>query len=219
MRLRFAGCTVDLEARRVCRGRDDVHLSPKAFDTLRILIENRPGAVSKEALLARVWSDTIVSEGSLARVISELRSALDDAARQQIRTVHTYGYAFAADVEFETASHERAGMPVTGTLLLVSGTRTVVLGEGEHVVGRDPACGIPIDSPKVSWRHARIVSDARGATIEDLGSKNGTFVGDERVAGPRLLRDGDELRFGRVRFVFRVVTVSPPTQTDSGSRG
>ena len=57
----------------------------------------------------------------------------------------------------------------------------VTLEEGEHILGRDPDVEIFLDSPGVSRRHARITISAGRATIEDLGSKNGTFVGDQRV--------------------------------------
>ena len=63
----------------------------------------------------------------------------------------------------------------------ISGRQT--LDEGEYVLGRDPNVEIYLDAPKVSRRHARITIAAARATIEDLGSKNGTFVGDQRVDG------------------------------------
>src|SRR4029450_6004515 len=100
MSLRFCGCTLDLEARRLFRGPDVVHLSPKAFEMLRMLAENRPRPMSKAELLTRVWPDAIVPEGSLARVINEIRDTLgDDRKGRIIRTVHTHGYAFVAQVE------------------------------------------------------------------------------------------------------------------------
>src|SRR4029450_4267614 len=99
MSLRFCGCTLDIEARRLFRGRDEVHLSPKAFETLRALVENRPRAMSKAELLQRVWPDVIVSEVSLARVVNEIREALgDDRKGRIVRTVHSHGYAFVGEI-------------------------------------------------------------------------------------------------------------------------
>jgi pSer/pThr/pTyr-binding forkhead associated (FHA) protein len=56
----------------------------------------------------------------------------------------------------------------------------------------------------VSRRHARIVIDRGVAVLEDFGSKNGTFRGKERVAGPIVLADGDAVRIGSQLLTFRV---------------
>lgn len=217
MRLRFGGCTVDFDARRVHRGGREVHLSPKAFRALELLIGRRPAAVSKADLLAEVWPGVFVSDASLARAISEIRDALGDSARQgTIRTVHSFGYAFAAAADVE--STDAIGRRPAAACLLVSSTRTLTLCEGEQVVGRDPASAIPIDSPTVSWRHARISAAGVEAQVEDLGSKNGTHVRGTRIASPVTLQSGDEIRFGRVRFVFRVSAGPPVTETDTGTR-
>jgi DNA-binding winged helix-turn-helix (wHTH) protein len=213
--LHFAGCTIDLGARRLWRGADQVHLSPKALDTLKILIERRPAAVSKAELLERVWPAVFVSEASLTRVINEIRRAVGDDARQggTIRTVHTFGYAFVAEARADAREQYSPGRP-RATCLLVSGARTVVLLEGERLVGRAPDSDVWLDSPKVSWRHARIGVSRGSATIEDLGSKNGTLVGDRRIDRPTRLRHGDEIRIGRVRFVFRTAEARQVTETD-----
>jgi DNA-binding winged helix-turn-helix (wHTH) protein len=99
MRLRFGSCTLDVDARRLFRGENEVHLSPKAFETLRVLVESRPRAVSKAELHARVWPDVFVGDVSLARAINEIRQALgDDRHGRIIRTVHSHGYAFVGEV-------------------------------------------------------------------------------------------------------------------------
>src|SRR2546422_9256486 len=64
------------------------HLSPKAFELLVVLVERRGEAVSKAELLERVWPKVFVSDASLARVVTELRDAIGDDAREMIRTVH-----------------------------------------------------------------------------------------------------------------------------------
>lgn len=218
MRLHFGDCTVDVQARRLFRGKDPVHVSPKAFEALKLLIESRPGAVSKAELLERVWRGVFVSEASLTRTINEIRAAVGDVAREGhvIRTVHGYGYAFAADVRDEAHGPVFAGPP-GAVAALVSATRSVVLREGEHVVGRDPGSEVWIDSPKVSWRHARIVVSPLVTTIEDLGSKNGTHVQGIRIGSATRLVDRDEVRIGRVKFVFRIEHARQATETDAGT--
>ena len=62
-----------------------------------------------------------------------------------------------------------------------------------------------IDSPSVSRRHARVLITPDGAEIEDLGSKNGTFVGGRRIERATPLFNGDEIRLGSVRLQFRYI--------------
>jgi len=73
---------------------------------------------------------------------------------------------------------------------------------GEKVIGRADDCEIIIASPRVSRRHARLFKDAAGFTVEDLGSKNGTFVND-LAARRQVLHEGDEISVGDQKFVFR----------------
>jgi TolB-like protein len=104
VRVHFGDWKLDSETRELRRGATPVHLSPKAFRLLEVLIEQRPAALSKERLFEMVWPDTFVAESNLASLIKEIRTALQDDARQStlIRTVFGYGYAFAADVTVET---------------------------------------------------------------------------------------------------------------------
>lgn len=66
--------------------------------------------------------------------------------------------------------------------------------------GRDPQCGIPLDFPTVSWRHARLTRTPAGILVEDLGSRNGTYLNGVRVTGKVLARPGQEIGLGSVRF-------------------
>ena len=67
-------------------------------------------------------------------------------------------------------------------------------------IGRDPQCDIPLQYPMVSWRHARITRAAEGVLVEDLGSRNGTYVGGIRVTGKVLVKPGQEIGLGSIRF-------------------
>ena len=73
------------------------------------------------------------------------------------------------------------------------------LRTGENIIGRTPECDVQIVGPSVSRRHVRIVITPNGASLEDLGSMNGTFVGDQRISAARKLEDGDEIRIGKER--------------------
>jgi pSer/pThr/pTyr-binding forkhead associated (FHA) protein len=83
-----------------------------------------------------------------------------------------------------------------------------------HVVGRDPDVEVRLDSTSVSRRHARLRVDAAAAMIEDLQSKNGTFVNDAKVVGSAAVNDGDRLRFGSVLTTFRRGTAIASTETE-----
>jgi pSer/pThr/pTyr-binding forkhead associated (FHA) protein len=85
--------------------------------------------------------------------------------------------------------------------------------DGATVIGR-PALEIFLDSPKVSMRHARIDVKGTQAAIEDLNSKNGTFVENARVQVPTALHHGDEIRIGRFKFVFQLEESTGSTETE-----
>ena len=112
---------------------------------------------------------------------------------------------------------ERRGRPF---LVLRDGEgeqRIVVVEEGaaELWVGRGEAAGLRIDwDEEVSALHAQIEVVGGECTLLDDGlSRNGSFVGEERVHGRRRLRDGDTLRFGRTRVLFRRPGESAPEAT------
>jgi ABC-type multidrug transport system ATPase subunit len=68
------------------------------------------------------------------------------------------------------------------------------------VMGRDPQCDEPINHPMVSWHHARLSRTQDGIFVEDLDSLNGTFVDGARISGKVLIRAGQEISLGSVRF-------------------
>jgi hypothetical protein len=214
MRVRFGAFVLDPETRELLRGDTPVALSPKAFDLLSLLVANRPKAMAKSDLLERLWPATFVVEKNLVNLIGEVRSAIaDDPSNPRfIRTVHRFGYAFRdpAGRPGTVGGGRRPGR-VSFVIKWVKGR--VQLDEGEHVLGRDPDVEVCLDSPGVSRRHARITIAGDSATIEDLGSKNGTSVGDQRLDGSRSLGDGDTIRIGSVALTFTVVRAPSSTET------
>ena len=68
--------------------------------------------------------------------------------------------------------------------------------------------------PGVSRRHARIVVRGAEAAVEDLGSKNGTFLEDKRVDGPTPLADRDRVRLGHTVLVYRCARLPGSTETE-----
>jgi DNA-binding winged helix-turn-helix (wHTH) protein len=206
MRLQFGDFVFDSDTREVTRSGTAVAMSPKAFQLLEILITERPKAISKAALHERLWPDTFVSDANLANLVADLRLALGDDAKHPrvIRTVQRFGYAFQA--EARPASDPAGRAP--SAFRLVWADREIPLAEGENVLGRDSDAAAWIDVYSVSRRHARIVVSGDRATLEDLDSKNGTFLRGEPVSGPKpvAMSDGDEIRIGTVVMTLRRFT-------------
>src|ERR1700742_279942 len=101
----FAQFTLDLEAGCLRAGHAEIVLRPKSFALLRYLIENANRLVSKDELMRAVWPNVIVSDDSLKRCVSEVRTALDDKTHRIVKTVPRRGFRFIAplfDVPAET---------------------------------------------------------------------------------------------------------------------
>jgi DNA-binding winged helix-turn-helix (wHTH) protein len=210
---RFGEFTLNIATRQLLLNDAEVHLSPKAFELLALLLANRSRAVPKAELQERLWPDTFVEETNLASLVAEIRRALHDRASQPlfVRTVYGFGYRFIGDVS--TAKVEVRASPDRTRRFLVSDQREMMLMEGANVIGRAEDATIQIDSPGVSRYHARILVSDAGATLEDVNSKNGTFLNGKRLTTPVVLADGGEIRLGSVTLTFRVATPTSRTAT------
>jgi DNA-binding winged helix-turn-helix (wHTH) protein len=208
MPVRFNEFVLDTTTRELLRAGERVHLSPKAYELLATLVESRPKALAKAELRDRLWPNTFVVEANLSNLVGEIRAALGEDSRRPrfIRTVQGFGYAFEGR-ETDSPAPLRCGYRLNW-----SGGRAD-LAEGEHVLGRDPDVSICIESTTVSRRHARLRIEAGEATLEDLGSKNGTFVNDHRIEAPTLLARGDQIRLGSMRLEIRRLGRVPSTET------
>jgi DNA-binding winged helix-turn-helix (wHTH) protein len=224
MRLRFGDFVLDPGTRQLRRGEEERHLGPKAFELLELLLRHRPNVVTKEAIHDRLWPGTFVSASTLATVVGEIRSALDDDASSPrfLRTAHGVGYAFCGDAREEDKSPAAGSPSLAGTASsvvrlsyrLLFDDREISLRPGDNLLGRVGDAVLWIDSPSVSRRHARIRVQGSRAILEDLGSKNGTFCRGERVSSPVALSDGDEIRLGKFRLTVRILPADATTRTD-----
>ena len=215
MRVSFGALVLDSDTRELLRAGAPVPLSPKAFELLCLLVAQRPKAMAKSDLQERLWPNTFVVEKNLSNLVGEIRAAIgDDPANPRfIRTVHRFGYAFREPVsDAGPPSVSRRGEV---SLLVKWATGHMTLGEGAYVLGRDPDAEILLDSPGVSRRHARITIAGGAATLEDLGSKNGTFAAGERVEGARPLGDGDTFNVGSVQLTVSVRQAPGSTETEA----
>ena len=202
MRVTLGEIVVDTDTREIARQGTPIHVSPKAFELLLILIEYQPKAVSREILQERLWPSTFVVEKNLTNLVAELRRAVGDTSSDPrfIRTVTRFGYALR-QAETYTVS------------LTWQGGR-VILGDGEHVMGRASDAAVCLDSQSVSRHHALIRVSGVRATLEDLGSKNGTAIGDTPIEAVTPLADGDRIRIGSVVITCRIRGELASTRTE-----
>ena len=213
VRVQFGDCVLDSDTRQLFVRGVEVHLQPKAFQFLELLIQNRPRVVPKSEIHDKLWPGTFVSGGTLTSLLAEVRSAIGDDAHEGrfVRTVHSVGYAFSAPSQ--EISGRPAGPKIVSAVWLLRGQQRIPLEPGESILGRDPGAAVHLDDPSVSRRHARILVTEHGATIEDLNSKNGTLVGEKRVDGVLALADGDKLRIGVIDLTIRIFPVLESTQS------
>jgi DNA-binding winged helix-turn-helix (wHTH) protein len=215
VRFGFGEFVLDLERRQLLAGAKEIPLSPQALELLRLLLENRPRALSKRELHEHLWPSTFVLDANLAVLISDIRAALGDLARRPkfIRTVHRFGYAFTGEAVVLPPLRAARAQPDL-SCWMVWENREFPLQDGENIIGRHPQAAVCFNLPGVSRRHARI-SIAGDPVLEDLGSKNGTYVNGRRVTRPTCLNDGDEIGVGSVMLIFRSRPVASSTETQA----
>ena len=133
----FGPFRIDVAERHLMREGNTVPLTPKAFDTLMVLVENRGHLLEKEELMQRLWPETFVEEANLTNNISQLRKALgdDSGGHRYIETVPRRGYRFVAEVE------ELSGEP---TELIIEERTRVTLEQEEEVEAATADCGLRI---------------------------------------------------------------------------
>jgi DNA-binding winged helix-turn-helix (wHTH) protein len=208
----FGEFTIDLETRQLTRGTREIHLSPKAFDLLADLIAHQPKVMMKAELVEYLWPGTFVVEANLSNLIAEIRAALTDRPRaaKYVRTAHGSGYAFCGNATRDGGSARASSRT---SCWIEWGKHRFPLASGEHVIGRDPDADVRIESSTVSRRHARLTVSGDKTVLEDFGSKNGTYLHDERVTRPIGLSDGDGIRIGSLLITYHARTTDTSTDT------
>jgi pSer/pThr/pTyr-binding forkhead associated (FHA) protein len=126
-------------------------------------------------------------------------------ALRLLLTVAMYGFLGWAfwvlwqDLRRHSRSLAAAQVPALTLVLQIDGEESSFrFDRSEILVGRDIACDCHLDDRTVSAQHARLAYHHRQWWVEDLSSRNGTFLNQESVAGPLVLASGDQLRFGQV---------------------
>ena len=208
MTLQFGEFVLDEGQRQLLRGHVPVHLEPKAFELLLLLARHRPRALAKQEIHDALWPATHVSESSLAGLVLDLRNAFGDDV-SCIRTVRGYGYAFS-----EAADELATDDPPRSRWAAVWGNHEFALPEGTHLIGRAEECLIRFDSVRVSRHHARVVVTPDAVSIEDLGSRNGTWFEGRRIHGRVAIGSRAEVRVGGETILLVPAGPDAPTLTD-----
>ncbi len=200
---------------RLTRGEVRVQLELKAMEVLVCLAVHGDRLVSRRELVDAVWRTEFIADNTLTHAIGELRKALGDDPRapRYIETIPKRGYRLVAEVRRAPPAPELP-REAECACVVVFGGRCVPLADGEHLIGRAADAAIRVDSKRVSRYHARIAVSWGHAMLEDLCSKNGTFLGDRRVETPVELESGDRITVGPAELVFRVVGLAGSTETE-----
>jgi len=211
----LGGWLVEPTLDRISRDGQIVRLRPRAMDVLICLALEAGKLASKQNIIDAVWRTEFVSEHALTQVVAELRSALGDDARNPsyIENIPRRGYRLVAAVTavaMSVPSARDASLPFK----LQGDDCDHPLIQGPNIIGRTGDADISIDLTEVSRCHARILVQGTTATIEDLGSKNGTFLNGERLDQPALLASGDEIWIGRSVARLRFLIEGEPTMTE-----
>jgi DNA-binding winged helix-turn-helix (wHTH) protein len=212
---RFGAFDLDARTGELRKRGVRVRLQEQPFQLLAILIERAGGLVTRDEIRRRLWtaSTTIAFDQAVNNAVAKIRIALSDSAESPrfVETLARRGYRFIEDIEWvgdpgDAPAPRSTAAPAARAAIvrLTTDDRTVVLTEGSHIVGRDPDVSVWIDSAVVSRHHARLVVQRDCITIEDLGSRNGTFVNGARVVGVSALAHGDQIRIATHALVVHV---------------
>ena len=207
----FGPYRLDPEGGTLWREREIVSIRPKCFDLLIYLIQHREKLVTKETLLADVWKDVVVSESAISRTVAELRDILQDDAEAPrfIETAQRRGYRFIGNV----VEIGKEAFAQRGRVSLVHRGAEFPLADGSHLIGRGREVAIVLHGAAISRHHARINVQGKTILLQDLESRNGTFVNGIRVTGEQSLRAGDRIEIGGETLVVSsptAETIPPP---------
>ena len=109
------------------------------------------------------------------------------------------------DLSFQRFDHHLPNYLVT------RGKRQFVLDKGENLLGRDPQATVYIDHPSVSRHHARISIHGARAVLEDLKSRNGTFLDGRQIETPTEIHHGATIGLGPITLTFVMLPASAST--------
>jgi len=219
---RFGEFELDIAAYVLCRAGQRIRLERIPMEVLVLLVQKAGILVNRTEIQAALWSPDVFvdQDAAINTAIRKIRRALADDAEHPrfVETVVGKGYRFiaslesnVADVRRERSSADGRGVsadPLSSQLpnyLIARGKRQFVLGRGDNLLGRDPKATVWIDHPSVSRHHARISIHLARAVLEDLKSRNGTFLDGRHIERPTEIQHGAVIGLGPIALTFVVV--------------
>ncbi|HXH06964.1 MAG TPA: winged helix-turn-helix domain-containing protein [Vicinamibacterales bacterium] len=177
LRYHFGPFTLDVDRRRLYRGSEPVPLTPKAFDTLLLLVEHPHTVIDKDDLIQRLWPDTVVEEANLTQHIFTLRKTLREYApdRQFIATVPRRGYRFLAEV--------RVDKVLTGAARASTGPARRPLRFTIALPEEAPAARLPVPTLALAPDGSTLLYVARCGRHTVLARRSLSELGVEPIAG------------------------------------
>jgi DNA-binding winged helix-turn-helix (wHTH) protein len=207
----FGQFELDVAAFTLRRNGASVRLEKIPMEVLVLLVENAGALVDRSRIHAALWGPNVFvdRDAAINTAMRKIRRALDeDADRPRfVETVVGKGYRFVAPLERGRAGTQRQ-LP---KYRLMRGKHAFTLEDGDNLLGRDPDVHVHLDHASVSRRHARISVSPDRVVLEDLSSRNGTFVNGQGITLPTELRDGAVIGLGPITLTF--VAPSGPAST------
>jgi DNA-binding winged helix-turn-helix (wHTH) protein/Tol biopolymer transport system component len=195
----FGPFRLDVASLQLWRGDEVVAVTPKAFDTLLVLIRHRARLVRKDELMSAVWGDSFVSEDSLTQNITALRRALGDDPHQPhyITTVPRRGYRFTSPVTERSLSDPTAAPVQSCAGARARGSESNVATAVSEAVTRAPA-------RRPMWRAARDAGRLAAVVISPS-----VLEDDSAQVNPLWVRFAFRSRLRRIRSSRRVARSRP----------
>jgi DNA-binding winged helix-turn-helix (wHTH) protein len=222
---RFSGFELDVAAYMLSRAGHRIKIEKIPMEVLILLVRGAGRLVNRADIQAVLWgSDVFVDHDAATNTaVRKIRRALGDDAEHPrfVETVVGKGYRFIAPVALQSADVDltRSGGAVSServdrlrpSYVLTRGKRQFVLDTGENLLGRDPEARVHVDHPSVSRRHARMSIDSTAAVLEDLESRNGTFVDGRKIETPTEIHHGAIIGLGPITLTFVMVPAGAST--------
>lgn len=228
--VRFAEFELDLAAYALRKGGERVRLEKMPMEVLIRLVRADGALVERGEIRAALWgSDVFVEhDAAINTAVRKIRQALGDDPEKPrfVETVVGKGYRFVASVESVQSRGQGQGNAIASaraaerrtfpSYSMTRGADEFILETGVTVLGRDPSVGVYVEHPSVSRHHARITIEGDEAVLEDLKSRNGTFLDGRRIDAPTRIHRGAVIGLGAITLTFRVLSAPASTRPVTG---
>jgi hypothetical protein len=198
------------------------------MEVLVLLVQKAGVLVNRTEIQSALWGSAVFvdQDAAINTAIRKIRRALGDDAEHPrfVETVVGKGYRFIASLATDAATVRPQEDGADGDAvaadrlrragpyyLVTRGKRQFVLNGDENLLGRDPAAAVHIDHPSVSRRHARISIHAGRVLLEDLQSRNGTFLDGRQIRTRTEIHHGAIIGLGPITLTFLVFPAAAST--------